>query len=52
MKTVEGQALDAKFLTLLESGESAVFAARPSYATVRPGAIGTTRRFSSQIGDS
>jgi hypothetical protein len=37
MKTVEGQALDAKFLTLLESGESAVFAARPSYATVRPG---------------
>ena len=37
MKTVEGYPLDRKTLALLESGESAVFAARPSYVTVDGG---------------
>ena len=37
MKTVEGNELDAKVLSLLEDGESVVFAALPSYVTVRTG---------------
>jgi hypothetical protein len=37
MQTVECNELDAKVLALLEPGESAVFAARPAYATVRAG---------------
>jgi hypothetical protein len=37
MRTIEGGELTAKDLGLLEPGEAATFAARPSYATVRPG---------------
>ncbi len=37
MKTVEGRELSRHELALLEPGESATFAARPSYATVGSG---------------
>lgn len=37
MQTVEGYELDAKVLGLLDTGETPVFAARPSFATARPG---------------
>lgn len=38
MKIVEGHEFDSRVAALLDEGESAVFAARPSYATVRDGA--------------
>jgi len=38
MRTVEGGQLSAKELALVEPGETATFAARPSYATVSGGA--------------
>jgi hypothetical protein len=37
VKTVEGGSVSPKELALLESGESPLFAARPSYATVDGG---------------
>ena len=37
MKTVEGTEVSGKVLALLGAGESATFAARPAYATVRSG---------------
>jgi hypothetical protein len=36
MKTIEGYDLDQKVLTLLQPNEAPKFAARPSFATVRP----------------
>lgn len=38
MKTAEGFEIDAKALALVDAGETLAFAARPSYATVNPGA--------------
>ncbi len=38
MKTIEGREIDDKALVLVNAGETVVFAARPAYTTVNPGA--------------
>jgi hypothetical protein len=37
VKTIEGYDIDRKTLTVIGADETAVFAARPSFATVHPG---------------